>query len=809
VQIIDLFTPTSIPFTTIKPLVQRKSNFIMLRKTQHSDSVQELSRAMIINDNDVSLIAQPKSLFKVIRIINQWIENLVTHYEDQTVINRDQTWYRKWKALYPIIRSSKRTVTEVYRFVTEELLAPNATVLDVLQYFIDTIPELKKYQTITSIGTEEVNPNYMRYKLSLYFTRYNDPNNRFASVASSDDNDDKYKTFTDNKSIMTWNTALSIASDASIPDIVTTTERQKPDGDKIDSKINTPISDDSKMSLSDTKLSPSAILATTDERKQKLNKKSDDLKTVIAMSCKEEIEKEMRQVQNDIDTKMDDLKITIEETITDNHTKLEEIIGSVLKNPSVHHHRPNVTVPSDLKMNQPSPRPTAPKSTTFNFSDSPDNDKNAQPSKTDNIYSANSINRAFQKSGTLVFHYDNNTYELRDGDFNKLKSTFTPIATKSDLIIYYKQLHGMAIAHNIFLSTFDSLVPWDKNPNSITPTCMFTNINTEHNTVDAYRRMKSALYHKITQATFKNQEYKAIVEHGKTEQDGFDILYDLMTLCHPHLVAITNKYRNTNEKPTFDRHDSIYSYCNKLQSWLDIEHINNHIHTDDDIINMTLEQLRPDTRYDKAVESITQQLTFNDTFQRQLGTVVFPEGLKLRNLPGTIMSYYSPSEKLELFPTDTTDATINKVTDPDPMTALINSLNGRPSYARESVDVFCQGCGQLGHDVFQSGCDFCAKQLLVTEFFKKFNNMKPKVIAKYKDHQSKIRAAKQAKKTSFAASKSSRKNPKKYRATVRLLHDMLDSIDETGTDSDTFEDANEEEHQDKSDHSAAESSEQE
>jgi hypothetical protein len=515
------------------------------------------------------------------------------------------------------------------------------------------------------------------------------------------------------------------------------------------------------------------------------------LKSLIALSCKEEIGKEMRQVQSDIDTKMSDLKLTIEDTITENHDKLEEIISNALHNPKVHHHRPNITVSSNLKANQPSPRTTTPKMTTFKFDDTGNMDQKMQPSKMDNSFK-DPMQCAFQKSGTLVFYYDENTYELRDGDFNKLKSTFTSVESKSDLIILYKQLQGMAIAHNIFLQVFESLVPWDKNPNSITPTCMFNTINTEENTVDAYRRMKSALYHKLTIVTFKNQEYQAIVDHGKTRQDGFNILYDLMTLCHPKLVAITNKYRNINEKPTFDRSDSIYSYCNKLQSWLDIEYINNHTHTEDDIINMVLEQLRADTRYNKAVESITQQLTFNATFQHQLGTVVFPDGLKLRNLPGTIMSYYSPTEKLELFPTDDSKISINKVNDENMIEAIINSLNGRPSYARESVDAFCPGCGQHGHNVFQSGCDFCAKHLLVTEFFKKFNNMKPKVVEKYKEHQKKVKAAKQEKqKTGY--SKQSRQNPRKYKATVKLLQDIMDSIDEESeSEVEEYQDATEE-----------------
>jgi hypothetical protein len=121
---------------------------------------------------------------------------------------------------------------------------------------------------------------------------------------------------------------------------------------------------------------------------------------------------------------------------------------------------------------------------------------------------------------------------------------------------------------------------------------MFTQIHPEENTVDAYQRMKSALFHKLTQATFHNQEYKAILDHRKINQDGFDILYDLMTLCHPKLLAITNKYQNVNEKPMFDHNDSIYSYYNKLHSWLDIETIKNHHHIKDDIIMMKQTELK-------------------------------------------------------------------------------------------------------------------------------------------------------------------------------------------------------------------------
>ena len=65
--------------------------------------------------------------------------------------------------------------------------------------------------------------------------------------------------------------------------------------------------------------------------------------------------------------------------------------------------------------------------------------------------------------------------------------------------------------------------------------------------------------------------------------------------------------------------------------------------------------------------------------------------------------------------------------------------------------------------------------------------MKPKVIEKYKTHQSKIRAAKQEKsKNNSPSSRKQRFPKKKYKATVRLLQDIMDSIDENDSESEEF-----------------------
>ena len=72
------------------------------------------------------------------------------------------------------------------------------------------------------------------------------------------------------------------------------------------------------------------------------------------------------------------------------------------------------------------------------------------------------------------------------------------------------------------------------------------------------------LKRKISKSEVKDPEYKAIVKHGSIGKDGFEVLYDLMTLCHPKLMVATNKIRDTNERPHLNENESIYSYAEKL-----------------------------------------------------------------------------------------------------------------------------------------------------------------------------------------------------------------------------------------------------
>ena len=309
--------------------------------------------------------------------------------------------------------------------------------------------------------------------------------------------------------------------------------------------------------------------------------------------------------------------------------------------------------------------------------------------------------------------------------------------------------------------------------------------------------MKTALYIKLTKTIFHNPEHNAIVQHGAIEQDGFEILYDLMTHCHPRLMNATIKYRKVNTPPTFTQKDSVYTFCTNLKNWLEIEHINNHHYSDDDLLNMVIEQLRDDTRFDIAVAGIQSELTMRDMMIRQVGPTPFPGRLLLRNLPATIMSYYTASDKQQLFPTDTSTAMTHQLRDMAIVdtNAVVNSFR-QNNIQREPVDKYCQGCGQFGHNVYHNGCDFCAKLLLANDFLKKHPNAADKIKSDYRNHQRLRKDERRNKNNTTSNSSGASKKGHTYntrsKAKVRVLVDALSEVlsdSEKSTTDEEFEDA--------------------
>lgn len=771
-----------------------------------SASAADMQNTITITDDSIVMIAHPSTVFKLIRAINHWINNLIQYHPSPTTVNKKQEWYLKWTSIYKYIRRSKQTYLETYHLLTGDYGATtsNTTVFDLVQWLIDYIPVIDKYYDIKPIDGHEDDKNHFEFSIKLFYCEYKDKSNPFSGLQS----ETSFVPFTSNHSITTWKTRASHASSTGtssqldVPKVVHTDDQQDDQTDNADNnddigKTKT-ISDETGLSYSQTNLSPSALNPNDLTRGQAKNrKKTQDLKQLVSNTCKNEIKAEMGVIKEE----MEDFKTSIKDSFIDQTNELADLIQNALQpvksSTPMLHVPPSHTIPSTYRASMPSPT-TSSKQKMKTPVDSTTPTTPPLPVKTP--YESKD-RPPYQKSGTIVFTYEDSTYELRDNDFHKHSANLMDVTTVQDLVNFYKQLQLMAVTYNIFLQQFDNLKPWTKTPNTIPPTCIFPVIDVETNTIDAYRRMKSALYTKLSKVKFLHPEHKAIISHGSIQQDGFELLYDLMTQCHPKLISATSKIRKTNHRPTFDKSDSIYSYTTKLQTWLDIELISHHTFTDDEILNIVMEQLREDTRYETAVTGIESELTLSDAVQRRWGSTTFPEGLKLQNLPATIMSYYSEDDKKSLFPTeDSTSGIIHHMRSTDQVSeAIINSINGRGNFARTSTDTICPGCGKYGHNIFHQGCDFCANLLLANDFFKKYPKASTKVLQQYNDHQKKRKEHRNKSDNSSKPTTPRKYNNKQYnlrssKGKVRMLTDVISDVlqnsDDDSESEQSFVDAN-------------------
>jgi hypothetical protein len=759
--------------------------------------IQHIDSTINVGTATVQLNAQPMNTYVLIRVVNHWINNLLEFHDGDSDINKNQTWYIKWSSKYPHIRSSKRSLYEVYRALSED---GNIDVNDVTMYSLvtwlkDNIPQFIKHYDIKEQEGNKNNMNNFTFSLSLVYSPFNDPNNRFTDYTSQND---KFVPFTANRSIATRNTELSqtgtsIVSDEaqdmekvqSVPatvnlDVITTAND---DDLQVSETDNQKISGDTNLSYSPiTNINDNSEALHPSTRRQR--KKTEDLKQIISNTCKNEIQSELQNFKDELHKSMS--------SYTDNLKKMYNAEDK----PDIVKSEAATMIPPTYRQSMPSPNPRKPDEklpTSYKYDQS-------QASSNADQYNTKFQQSPYQKHNALSFLHNGYTWDLRDAAFLKDTGNLMVVKTDHDLVQFYKQIQAMAIMFNIFVQRFQNLQPWNRSANTIPSTCIFTTLNSDENTITAYRRMKSALYTKISKATFLSPVHAAIVQYGITQQDGFEVLYDLMTHCHPKLLQANNRFRQTNKRPEFEQSDSIYSYVNKLQTYLDIENINNHEFSNDDVLNMMVEQLQDDTRYEIAIAGIRSELMLRDTVQRQLGDAPFPESLQLRNLPATIMSYYTEEDKKALFPAMDTVATVRKAIfqDYENMDAVVNSMRRNNLQARESVDKTCKGCGQFGHDVYHQGCDFCAKFMLATEYLQQNPSSKKGILYKYKKHQNMRKEARtnkddKAKKADYNSKRTHRYNTRSQ-AKVNMLTDLLTTAlnfdsDEGDTD---YEDAQQE-----------------
>ena len=245
---------------------------------------------------------QPKSMYKLIRALNHWIDNLINFYNGDDITTSDN-WYKRWN-------SSNRTIQDTYQVLTGKINDENITCFLLVMHLIEWIPQLRPHYDIrypkSTDSNQKVDHNYFTFELKLYYGDTSDTNNPFNAARSMKTD---YIPFDENRSLMSWYTRVSSAL----------TSSKQNSGQDIPSEVNIASTNrgnsneetgpnllnilngidneeyqagDNDLSLSPNELSKTALQPNTmDKRTTKNNNQSEGLRQLVSATCKSEIQR--------------------------------------------------------------------------------------------------------------------------------------------------------------------------------------------------------------------------------------------------------------------------------------------------------------------------------------------------------------------------------------------------------------------------------------------------------------------------------------------------------------------------------------
>ena len=340
------------------------------------------------------------------------------------------------------------------------------------------------------------------------------------------------------------------------------------------------------------------------------------------------------------------------------------------------------------------------------------------------------IQHYFQKD-TIKFLHQGDEYFLQDKDFIKNSPKIQAPKLVDDALTIYSQLQKNASIYSIFLTPIDRITIWDHSPTTLPTTCNLT-LDESTNSRQVYQRSAVALYIKLQNMDMsKVPLFKTLLEHERSSQDGYRVLYAMLCLCHPRLVE-----KPKIEAPTMEPNGNLFSFIRKYSNYIECEKISKRSYTDMEILTFIIDTLDSDGRFDKALNIIRIQKNMYEEMLKTQPSTTFPHLLTLNAVPYTIMNVYSELEKQELFGSG------NNTTD----NAIVNAFSGRRQQPqstyqtqtpppRQRLPTICSCCGIAGHDIHTSGCDFAASLMLTNEFLQQNRSMKRTIIQKFRAYQ--------------------------------------------------------------------------
>lgn len=310
--------------------------------------------------------------------------------------------------------------------------------------------------------------------------------------------------------------------------------------------------------------------------------------------------------------------------------------------------------------------------------------------------------------------------------------------------------------------------------NSLPTTCCLQHYN-DNSFLQAYSRSASAIYTKLTKADFSDVPiFMTYLEHEQNTQDGYRVLYSMLTTCHPHL---TKKFDHS--LPLLEQDGNLFHFIRAYKNWIQIERINKRYYSEVDKLRHVILNMENDGRFENALVQLRIKMNAYDNNLEINTNTKFPPELNLEPLPITISNMYKKEERDVLFTENNeSKATINRFNrnNNSGQQNLGNYFynksnnnrfnnnkqnNNRQNYntnvnynrnvqnpyntmtnnniitTRKLLFKTCPCCKTFGHDINQNGCDFVAQLLCALEYINNLTQAdKQRVLQLYNTHQS-------------------------------------------------------------------------
>ena len=275
---------------------------------------------------------------------------------------------------------------------------------------------------------------------------------------------------------------------------------------------------------------------------------------------------------------------------------------------------------------------------------------------------------------------------------------------------------------------------------------------------NAYKSMAQAIFNYLDDnkdSIFKSYTLPiGFIEGYRSTGDGFKVLYQTLAVNHPALVDLVNSKEEAIKPTMEEHHGNIYTFCNSLKDFYDYEYkglSDRPKHHKRKVLKYIKGQIEPDSRYEKAVNYIDNQLQL--IYANTANPLPFPENLTLegtiavtlmtqipQHIQGDINNNITDGSTFTIHRTLTRNGK-NRSTPTKYSKPHTTSKGETPPQAtrpppRRAIDEICSACGQSGHDIATTGCDAMA-QLQLLEKYNQRHNQKHinKATQLYQKHQ--------------------------------------------------------------------------